>query len=530
MLPRRLAARSDTGYRITAAGRDILARVTHSPRTVRRAAGCALAVLVSLVAAVSVPASESRVTGEAYAVRVIVPGAQTSGTGSSTGGSYAYRDLVSVGSYSTGVEQTADRAYAHAELSSVSLLDGLVQVSSVSAKVFADGRTAEASGAFDGGVGSISVAGAGVGAGRFEIPGIGYGSTSEQREISHGGAAFRGAAVGLRVHLSIGWHDLPAGTEVVLGYADAGARAKPAAPTPAAPQADQSPVPAERGAEAGTTPAHDGAAGAADPSTPAPSHPAGEPDGTGFVPAGVAGIPPGGWSANPPIAPERRAQLLSSEYVFPVAGGATFSNDWGGYRADTGFHQGIDLFSACGTPLVAVHEGTVGRMGWNSLGGRRIWINDTNGNSFYYAHMSAYNPVLKEGMHVAPGTIVGYMGNTGDAQGTPCHLHLQVHPGGGWAVPPFDYVSVWLNRDTSAISTFADKPVGPPPVSSVVELPGYDISSGSGLDADGLVAAADGPQLALDELLAIPVPEPAPSSLLAPDAITRAFPGRAYTR
>ncbi len=493
----------------------------------RKAFGSAAAVLIALVTAASVPAAGARVTGDSYGVRVIVPGAQASGTGSSTAGSYAYRDLVSVGAYSTGLEQTADRVFARADLSDVSLLDGLVRISTISAKVFADGRAASAAGTFDGGVGAITIAGSAVGSGRFEIPGIGYGSTSEQRVISGGGAAFRGAVVGVRIHLSVGWHDLPAGTEVMLGYADAGALAKAAAPVePAAPAA---PVQAERSAPAtpvaraaSTIPPHDGSAGAGD--TPA------EPDGTGYVPEGTSSIPPGGWTASPPIDPARRTQLLSPEYVFPVAGGASFSNDWGGYRSDTGFHQGIDLFSACGTPLVAVHEGTVGRMGWNRLGGRRVWINDTNGNSFYYAHMSAYAAGLSEGMHVAPGAIVGYMGNTGDAQGTPCHLHLQVHPGGGWAVPPYEYVSVWLNRDTSAITSFAEVAVGPPPVSSIIGLPGADISSGSGLDPASLLAAADLTLADGSELLQISVPEPGPRALLAPDALERAFPSRAFVR
>ena len=483
-------------------------------------------LLVALITAAAVPAAGVRVTEDAYGVRVIVPGAQASGTGSSTAGSYSYRDLVSVGAYTTGLEQTADRAFAHAELSDVSLLDGLVRVSSISAKVFADGRAQSAAGTFDGGVGTITVGGVAVAAGQFEIPGIGYGSTSEQRVISSGGAAFRGAAVGLRVHLSTGWHGLPAGTEVMLGYADAGALGKPSPPplAPAAPvQVDRGDraIAVAPGADVGS--ASDGSAGAAGAS---PS----EPDGTGYVPEGTSSIPPGGWTANPPIDPLRRAQLLSSEYVFPVAGGASFSNDWGGYRSDTGFHQGIDLFSACGTPLVAVHEGTVGRMGWNSLGGRRIWINDTNGNSFYYAHMSAYAAGLSEGMHVAPGTIVGYLGNTGDAQGTACHLHLQVHPGGGWAVPPYEYVSVWLNRDTSAITSFAETIVGPPPVTSIIELPGADISSGSGLEPASLLAAANAPLVGDAELLPISVPEPGPRALLAPGAFGLAFPSRAFVR
>ena len=76
----------------------------------RRVFGSGAVLLVALITAAAVPAAGGRVTGDAYGVRVIVPGAQASGTGSAASGSYAYRDLVSMSAYTTGLEQTADRA------------------------------------------------------------------------------------------------------------------------------------------------------------------------------------------------------------------------------------------------------------------------------------------------------------------------------------------------------------------------------------------------------------------------------------
>ncbi|MEO9174927.1 MAG: hypothetical protein ABI317_05380, partial [Gaiellales bacterium] len=69
----------------------------------------------------------------AIAVQVIVPGAQTSQAGTSGSGSFAYRDLVSVGSYSVTTSSDAHDATSITQLSGVSLLDGAVQVSAVSA-------------------------------------------------------------------------------------------------------------------------------------------------------------------------------------------------------------------------------------------------------------------------------------------------------------------------------------------------------------------------------------------------------------
>ncbi len=132
-----------------------------------------------------------------------------------------------------------------------------------------------------------------------------------------------------------------------------------------------------------------------------------------------------------------------ASHVFPIVGGGSFSNDWGGPRPGGRRHQGIDLFAKSGTPVVAISDGTLFRVGWNRIGGWRYWLRDPWGNEFYHAHLSAFAPAAKEGAVVKAGTVIGFVGNTGDARTTPPHVHFEIHPGGGGPIAPFSYVSGW---------------------------------------------------------------------------------------
>ena len=99
-------------------------------------------------------------------------------------------------------------------------------------------------------------------------------------------------------------------------------------------------------------------------------------------------------------------------------------------RAGVGWHHGEDIFAPLGAPLLAVADGTVFSVGWNDLGGYRLWLRDRQGNQFYYAHLSAFSPLARNGNEVHAGDVVGFVGNTGDAQSTPYHLHFEIHPVG----------------------------------------------------------------------------------------------------
>jgi murein DD-endopeptidase MepM/ murein hydrolase activator NlpD len=145
---------------------------------------------------------------------------------------------------------------------------------------------------------------------------------------------------------------------------------------------------------------------------------------------------------------------------FPVAGPASWSNDWHAFRPCPypHLHEGLDIFSQQGTPLVAVARGVVTEVGTSSTPGNYVEIRNAGGTEFFYAHLSAFAKRLHEGQRVHQGQVVGYMGNTGNARGTSPHLHLEVQPG-GVPTPPKPFVDRWLLtaiRQARAMATGQD--------------------------------------------------------------------------
>jgi murein DD-endopeptidase MepM/ murein hydrolase activator NlpD len=144
------------------------------------------------------------------------------------------------------------------------------------------------------------------------------------------------------------------------------------------------------------------------------------------------------------LAPEVEKRLTSGGYAFPVYGAADIADDWGGPR-QIGPHQGNDIFAPFGSPVLAVAGGTVHKVGTLPISGNRLWVYADGGDTFFYAHLSAFSPAAVNGARVKAGTVLGFVGNTGDAEPTPPHLHFEVHPGGEDAVDPHAILLAWQN-------------------------------------------------------------------------------------
>lgn len=149
-----------------------------------------------------------------------------------------------------------------------------------------------------------------------------------------------------------------------------------------------------------------------------------------------------------------QATMLRIAAPFPVAGSASYRDDWGEPRSTPcpHLHQGNDIFANFGTPFVAPEAGTVARYGFESVGGNSVYFMGDDGYGLYGAHLQSVASGLKVGAHVDAGTLLGYVGNTGDAAGGSPHLHFQLYPPGhAWGSPvdPKFWLDDMLNKAIS---------------------------------------------------------------------------------
>jgi hypothetical protein len=142
--------------------------------------------------------------------------------------------------------------------------------------------------------------------------------------------------------------------------------------------------------------------------------------------------------------------------VFPVLGATHYSDDFGQPRAG-GAHQGIDILAAKRSLALAAEAGKIKFWTTSATAGCMLYLYGASGTTYYYIHLNndltrnndnrgkcvagtAYAPGLKDGAKVAAGQPVGFVGNSGDANGLHAHLHFEVHPNGGKAVDGYPYL------------------------------------------------------------------------------------------
>ena len=449
-----------------------------------------VAVALSVVVATGVGAPPAAgAAARAFGINVVIPGQATQGTPTLSapqdavqfGRGFAYpADGSIVSATAVTLSVSADpgsvaTASASTEVTALRLFNGELTADAVDAKASSTANASQSTGTFDGStLSNLVVLGQAVSPApnqRVDLADWGYAILLEQASAQEqtGPPGFDGFVTALDVHLTADHGGLPAGSEILVGYAKVTTQAAAAPPVPTAPSSPVTTAPTT-GKE----------------KRPKPPKPTKAPEPTGL---------PGPVKAPPTVTPA----LTAGGYVFPVYGPSSFIDTFGAFRGDVsgGWHHGDDIFAPLGAPILACASGTVFSVGWNKLGGNRLWLRDGQGNEFYYAHLSAFSPAATNGAHVEAGAVIGFLGNTGDAEGTPYHLHFEIHPVGllglGYdgAVDPTSYLFAWKKLHDLAITDagafiVAPAPGAQAPKPGAILLQSTDISSASGLDPRSL--------------------------------------------
>jgi hypothetical protein len=142
--------------------------------------------------------------------------------------------------------------------------------------------------------------------------------------------------------------------------------------------------------------------------------------------------------------------------IFPVVGPTTYTDDFGDARAQ-GRHEGNDVMAPRKAIAVAAESGKVKFWTTSSAAGCMLYLYGDSGTTYLYIHLNndlgtgndnkgkcvagvAYARGLKAGARVQAGQQVGFVGDSGDANGIHPHLHFEVHPKGGAATDPYPYL------------------------------------------------------------------------------------------
>jgi len=131
---------------------------------------------------------------------------------------------------------------------------------------------------------------------------------------------------------------------------------------------------------------------------------------------------------------EQRRRTLEGGFICPLDGQMSFTDTWGAARSGGRAHKGTDMMSPRGTAVVAPANGEVVHNS-NSLGGLSFHLYADDGHTYYGTHMDGFE---NQGIGwVAAGTLIGRVGDSGNAAGAGTHLHFEYHPNGGGAVNPY---------------------------------------------------------------------------------------------
>jgi murein DD-endopeptidase MepM/ murein hydrolase activator NlpD len=139
------------------------------------------------------------------------------------------------------------------------------------------------------------------------------------------------------------------------------------------------------------------------------------------------------------------SDTVTPGFVCPVGAYSVFRDTWGAPRSGgTRSHTGVDMMAPRNTPLVAAADGVI-KLGQSSLGGNTVWLYADHGVGYFYAHLDHFVDGQSSGEWVSAGTVIGYMGDTGDPAPGAYHLHFGITPSGMGAVNPYPTVARHCN-------------------------------------------------------------------------------------
>lgn len=182
-------------------------------------------------------------------------------------------------------------------------------------------------------------------------------------------------------------------------------------------------------------PSPDEGIGAVPEANAAPPLPAGAPDPSATDPhddGARPGSAAGHSTSSTPVESPRSAPAPRSgepQLLLPVSGVkvADLADTFSDARSHGRRHDAIDIMAPAGTPVVAVADGTIIKLFNSKPGGHTIYQFDAAGElAYYYAHLDRYAQGLSEGMKVARGDVIGFVGHSGNASPHAPHLHFAI--------------------------------------------------------------------------------------------------------
>ncbi len=199
------------------------------------------------------------------------------------------------------------------------------------------------------------------------------------------------------------------------------------------------------------------------------------------------------------------ASAAERSILFPIISGGTYSNDFLSQRSN-GPHHATDIFANKHMPIVSAVDGTITFVAYPQPSyGFMVRVVDADGYTYNYIHMNndtpgtddglgdgrnAYAPDIRRGSKVVKGQLLGWVGDSGNAESTPPHLHFEIYRPDGTPINPFDALNeaprvYSINKSEYPVRTDEILPFGPAEIGINIAMGNFD----STVDVETVVGA-----------------------------------------